>query len=115
MSRLIFFTPQFALAAFFLLVLSGPVVRADAVANAQAAILVRIKPPQFAERDFPITDFGAVADGDCTQALAQAIAACHAAGGGRVVVPAGLWLTGAVHLKSNVNLHLAAGARPPMS
>ena len=105
-----FFTPQFALAAFFLLALSGPAVRADAVADAQAAILARIKPPQFAERDFPITDFGAVADGDCTQALAKAIAACHAAGGGRVVVPAGLWLTGAVHLKSNVNLHLVDGA-----
>jgi len=42
--------------------------------------------------------------------VARAIAACHGAGGGRVVVPAGVWLTGAIHLKSNVNLHLAAGA-----
>ncbi|HEY9219627.1 MAG TPA: glycoside hydrolase family 28 protein, partial [Phenylobacterium sp.] len=40
----------------------------------------------------------------------QAIAACTAAGGGRVLVPAGDWLTGAVHLKSNVELHVAEGA-----
>ena len=67
------FTTQFALAAFFLLVLSGPAVRADAVTDAQAAILARIKPPQFAECDFPITDFGAVADGDCTPTLAHGV------------------------------------------
>jgi unsaturated rhamnogalacturonyl hydrolase len=45
-----------------------------------------------------------------TAALAAAIDACTKAGGGRVVVPAGEWLTGAVRLKSNVNLHVAAGA-----
>ena len=85
-------------------------IAAQTVANSEAAILERIKPPQFGQRDFPITDFGAKADADCTAALAKAIAACHAAGGGRVVVPAGVWLTGAVHLQSNVNLHLAEGA-----
>lgn len=42
--------------------------------------------------------------------IQAAIAACHAAGGGRVVVPAGDWLTGAIHLRSNVNLHVSAGA-----
>ena len=73
MSQLMFFTPRFALRAFILLVLSGPAVRADAVTDAQAAILARIKPPQFAECDFPITDFGAVADGDCTPALAHGV------------------------------------------
>src|SRR6185436_10524386 len=63
-------------------------------------------------RDFPVTDFGAKADGttDCTDAIRQAIAACHAAGGGRVVVTGGVFLTGAVHLRSNVNLHVAEGA-----
>lgn len=62
-------------------------------------------------RDFPITDFGARADGSkCTGAIAKAIEACSAAGGGRVVVPAGTWLTGKVHLRSNVNLHLSEGA-----
>jgi polygalacturonase len=66
----------------------------------------------FPERDFDIRKYGAVAGGgiDNTRALAKTIAACNKAGGGRVVVPAGEWLTGAVHLKSNVNLHLAEGA-----
>ena len=75
-------------------------------------ILARIKAPKFPARDFVITDYGAVAGGttDCTAAIAKAIDACHAAGGGRVVVPDGVFLTGAVHLKSNVNLHLADGA-----
>ncbi len=75
------------------------------------AILARIKAPQFPARDFAITSYGATAGGaDCTAAIAQAIAAAHAAGGGRVVVPAGVFHTGAVHLKSNVNLHVAEGA-----
>lgn len=76
------------------------------------AILARIKPPVFANRDFLVTDFGGVADGqkDCTAAIRHAVAACSAAGGGRVVVPEGAFLTGAIHLKSGVNLHLADGA-----
>ncbi|MCX6622146.1 MAG: glycoside hydrolase family 28 protein [Acidobacteria bacterium] len=45
-----------------------------------------------------------------TRAIAAAIAACHAAGGGAVRVPEGSFLTGAIHLRSNVNLHLDAGA-----
>jgi polygalacturonase len=75
-------------------------------------ILARIKPPTFADRDFPITEFGAVADGktDATGALKAAIEACHAAGGGRVVVSPGEFFTGPIHLLSNVNLHLSAGA-----
>ena len=75
------------------------------------SILARIKAPQFPVRDFSILDHGAVAGGaDSTTALARAIEACHRAGGGRVVVPEGVFHTGAIHLKSNVNLHLVAGA-----
>ena len=77
------------------------------------AILESIKPPTFPDRDFAVADYGAVGDGqtDCRPAFDKAIAACHEAGGGRVVVPAGDWLvSGPIHLKSNVNLHLAAGA-----
>jgi unsaturated rhamnogalacturonyl hydrolase len=75
------------------------------------AILARIAAPVFPARDFAITDHGATAgSADNTAAIARAIAAAHAAGGGRVVVPAGVFQTGAVHLRSNVNLHLAAGA-----
>ena len=74
-------------------------------------ILKRIQAPKFPNRDFDITNFGAVADGktDCTKAIAMAIDAC-AKKGGRVVVPAGEYLTGAIHLKSNVNLHLETNA-----
>src|SRR5687768_14370491 len=76
------------------------------------SILSRIVPPAFPNRGFVITRYGAVGDGrtDCTSAFASAIAACSAAGGGRVVVPAGRFLTGAIHLRSNVNLHVTDGA-----
>lgn len=61
---------------------------------------------------FPITDHGASQqDQQRTQAaIAAAIEQAHNAGGGTVVVPAGIWPTGPVHLLSNVNLHLAEGA-----
>lgn len=71
-----------------------------------------IKVPVFPNQDFSITAYGAVASDTavCTDAIAKAIAACHEAGGGRVVIPAGEWLTGPIHLKSNVNLYLAKDA-----
>jgi polygalacturonase len=77
-----------------------------------AAIRARIQPPSIPRRDFEIVRYGAVANGekDSTEAIARAIAACNQAGGGRVVVPAGIVLTGPIHLKSNVELHLPAGA-----
>ena len=66
----------------------------------------------FPEKDFVITRYGAVEGGEKinTRAIAKAIEACNRAGGGRVVVPEGEWLTGPIHLKSNVNLHLQEGA-----
>ncbi|MBP6506488.1 MAG: glycoside hydrolase family 88 protein [Opitutaceae bacterium] len=73
-------------------------------------VRARIVAPEFPARDFLITDFGARPGADATAALRAAIAACHTAGGGRVVVPTGEWLTGAIHLLSNVNLHVSAGA-----
>jgi len=77
-----------------------------------AEVLSRIKAPSFPDRALRITDYGAVAGGrqDNAAAIREAIAACHAAGGGHVVVPAGVFLTGAIHLKSNVDLHLERGA-----
>lgn len=73
----------------------------------------KIKAPKFAAKDFLITDFGAVGDGQTknTDAFKKAIEACNQQGGGRVVVPLGTFLTGAIHLKSNVNLHLADSAK----
>jgi polygalacturonase len=75
-------------------------------------ILARIVAPSFPNRDFDITRYGARGDGafDNTSAIRQAIAACTAAGGGRVVVPAGRFLTGPVHLENNVNLQVSRGA-----
>jgi polygalacturonase len=75
-------------------------------------ILSRIVAPVFPEKDFDITSYGAVADGktDCTSAIAAAVDACTAAGGGRVIVPAGNFKSGAIHLRSNVNLHLLKGS-----
>ncbi|MFE0077180.1 glycoside hydrolase family 28 protein [Nonomuraea sp. NPDC059023] len=75
-------------------------------------ILRRIRPPRFPARKWDITAFGAAGDGvtDCTAAFRRAIAACHRAGGGRVLVPPGRFLTGAVHLRSGVELHVSEGA-----
>lgn len=66
----------------------------------------------FPKKDFLITRYGAKPGGvfNNTKAIAKAIAACNKAGGGRVVVPAGVWLTGPVHFKSNVNLYLEENA-----
>lgn len=71
-----------------------------------------LKVPQFPDREFSIVDFGGQAGGETlnTDSFAQAIEAAFAAGGGRVTVPAGKWLTGPIHLKSNVELHLSEGA-----
>lgn len=54
----------------------------------------------FPEKDFVITRYGAVEGGEKinTRAIAKAIEACNRAGGGRVVVPEGEWLTGPIHL-----------------
>src|SRR6185295_14955974 len=65
------------------------------------AILSRLKPPTFPNRDFDIRRFGSIN---------EAVVACNAAGGGRVVVPSGVFETGAIRLKSRVNLHLSDGA-----
>lgn len=59
-----------------------------------------------------IADHGAVGDGKTmnTAAIQAAVDACEQAGGGTVVVPAGVWLTGSVQLKSNITLQLENGA-----
>lgn len=74
--------------------------------------VLAIRVPSFPQRSFDIRDYGAAGDGNAmnTKAFAAAIAACAQAGGGRVLVPAGTWLTGPIHLKSNINLHLEKDA-----
>src|ERR1700728_421850 len=82
---------------------------ADAAAD---RIVASVRRPRFPSRYFPITRFGAVGDGvtDCTASFKAAIAACNRWGGGHVIVPAGTFFTGAIHLLSNVDLHLEAGS-----
>lgn len=61
---------------------------------------------------YNIADMGAKADGKTknTDIFRKAVAECEKNGGGTIVVPAGNFLTGPIHLKSNINLHLSAGA-----
>ena len=62
---------------------------------------------------FNVKDYGAAGDGTTLdhEALNRAIVAASASGGGCVTVPAGTYLCGSIRLKSNVELHLQAGAR----
>ncbi|HTI25128.1 MAG TPA: glycosyl hydrolase family 28-related protein, partial [Kutzneria sp.] len=75
-------------------------------------IVANTKLPVFPDRTFKVADYGAVADGktDNTAAFAKAISAANAAGGGHVVVAKGTYVTGAIYLKSNVDLNLTAGS-----
>ena len=72
----------------------------------------RVNEPSFPDNTVTITDFGAVGNGQIlnTKSFADAIEAVAAKGGGKVVVPAGIWLTGPITLKSNINLHTEKGA-----
>lgn len=71
-----------------------------------------IKTPVFKKDTINILSFGAKADGITlnTKSINDAIIACSNKGGGVVLIPRGLWLTGPVELKSNVNLHLVRDA-----
>ncbi|MNW27625.1 Polygalacturonase [compost metagenome] len=59
---------------------------------------------------YNIADYGVTQDGVATAAIAAAIEAASKAGGGTVVVPSGTFKTGAIWLKSNIELHLSPGA-----
>jgi len=91
---------------------AGLVRAADDPWARAAAIRARVRPPRFPGRVFDVTRYGARGNGAtlATTALDAAIRACTAAGGGRVLVPEGRYLTGPVRLRSNVELHLARGA-----
>ncbi len=94
-------------------VLIGSTRLASAAPDLQAdAIEQTLHAPVFPDRTFSIAKFGAASDGEmlCTHGIADAIRACSQAGGGKVVIPKGRFLTGAIHLQSNVNLHLEDGA-----
>lgn len=103
---------------FILIALSGcksnpPEQVAGAPWAQMEQIIASIRPPVFPNKTFNVTEFGAVADGqaDCLPAIKAAIEKCRSEGGGTVEVPAGEYaVNGPIHLKSNVNLHISAGA-----
>jgi len=70
------------------------------------------KPDASGRSELNITSLGAVQGGQtlCTEMIQQAVDICSDKGGGRVVIPAGAWLTGTIVMKDNVELHLASGA-----
>jgi polygalacturonase len=61
-------------------------------------------------KDFLITEYGAVEGQNSTNAIQNAVDKCYATGGGRVIIPPGLYISGVVFLKSNVTIHLENGA-----
>lgn len=71
-----------------------------------------VKEPIIPNNSVNIKDFGAVNGGEVlnTAAFAKAIEAVSNKGGGKVIIPAGIWLTGPIILKSNLELHAEAGA-----
>ena len=67
----------------------------------------QVQQPTFPDYSVSIVDFGAVADGKTinTKAINDAIKHVNEKGGGKVIIPAGLWITGPIQLLSNVNLY----------
>ena len=71
-----------------------------------------VKAPVFPDKNVNLINFGAVGDGRtlCTEAFGKAINALAEQGGGHLIVPTGVWFTGPIVLKSNIDLHLEKGA-----
>lgn len=91
----------------------GPYVPDEPITPIRAPFAMpELRRPVFPDRVVNIADHGAVPGGEVknTAAIAAAITAVSTAGGGTVLVPAGRWLTGPIHLRSRINLHLATGA-----
>ncbi len=70
-----------------------------------------IKVPVFKTDTFNIQDYGAISDGKFlnTEIINKTIDQCSKNGGGIVLIPGGVWMTGPIVLKDNVNLHLQQG------
>ena len=75
-------------------------------------IIKNMVEPTFPERVYNVVDFGAVADGKTknTSAINATITKCSNEGGGQVLITNGRFFTGAIHMKSNVNLHIDSSA-----
>lgn len=94
---------------------SQPIVNNGQTENLYNGIefqMPRVNEPKISDNSVSITDFGAKSGGQylCTQAFANAIDAVSKKGGGKVIIPRGLWLTGPITLKSNIEIHSETGA-----
>ena len=87
-------------------------VYGEKAAKTMEPVFPQVKEPEFSDKRFSIRDFGAVEGGfvSNTEAINRAVRTASQAGGGRVIIPAGLWLTGPICLLSNVELHTECGA-----
>jgi len=97
----------------FLALLFPTAMMADSWETQYKQIEQSIRQPQFADRTFNITKYGAKTTAKAAvnqKAIQKAIDACSKAGGGKVVVPKGTFMTGAITLKSHVNLVVEEGA-----
>lgn len=93
----------------------GEIVQAQTEKDIYAGLeftMAKVAEPVFPSYSVSIKEFGAVSDGTTvnTKAFADAINAVANKGGGKVIIPRGIWLTGPIVLKSNINLHAEAGA-----
>jgi polygalacturonase len=86
--------------------------QASAEPGPSGFVMPQVQEPQIPDRAARITDFGAIAGGQvlCTDAISKGIDALVAQGGGKLIFPAGLWLTGPIVLKSNIELVAETGA-----
>ncbi len=108
----------YLLAGLFLLIVNScrcPLNKTDEIAQYFTGLPFEMRSitlPRFPEHTVNIKNFGALSDGytDNTVAINNAISDCAKAGGGKVVVPAGIWITGPIRLESNINFHLEKGA-----
>jgi polygalacturonase len=115
--------------AFLTSALTVNAVELEPIAPIKAPFdMPQMQRPAIPAREFSIRDYGAVeaaeaniptltasssnaavadANAKNSAAIKSAIAACSAAGGGRVIIPAGRWHAGPIHLRSNINLHIS--------
>ena len=116
-SNISLWTVRFSIAAVLLILqLSNEKSNAkmvyDAYFKGLAFNMEKINAPQFKNNSVNLINFGGIGDGKSlnTEAFRKAIEELSAKGGGKLIVPPGVWYTGPIELKSNINLNLEKGA-----